>query len=281
MNQSESNSASGAEASNHAVARLLTYLRGVDWHRVNYILIPERYSQRDGISQLALWLSAEQAAGTMVRRLGILQRPIRWLALHALSFTRQGRATIAVCLVFAVLGVNVEQTQLYLLFCLTAALLAVSVSFAAFVPPPAVRACVVLPRRVTCGAQLVMRVECTRLSRENMHTGQASVVNADAEGMAIALSMPFTPFALPVIALNEVFQPDTAPGEYVASARMRTRYCGVYSLGTQSIREVMPLGLTGGQRLYVVGGDVRVVPRPQLVVGLADALGVADALRPK
>jgi uncharacterized protein (DUF58 family) len=222
---------------------LLARLRGVNWQRLNYVLIPSARSRRP------LTQPRGEPASRGAQRLFALYR----------TFTREGRWVFMASLVTAALAVDVTHTQVYVVFSVLASVLLASlmVSRSLRLHERVMR--VHAPSRVFVGAEASFVVECARTAP------------GPATGL-LRIEGPFLPYfgrwlAHPAPMAEVGFD---AASSAVLKARFTER--GDLTLGRFRVSALVPLGLASGPPLQSAPVRLRVVPRPANVLRLGMAL---------
>ena len=196
--------------------------------RLNHILIPDSYAGR------------EQLRRTRVAR---LSRPLTYLYLR---LTPRGRALFILTLVVGGLGLQVETTQVYLLFSLLAGLcLAVLLAGRRFALTD-VAVEVTCPRRVAVGEVQQFAVALTNNGTSRHHS--------------VMVEGPFLPW-------DGVWQGETAAVDRLEPGATTTVTCrgrfssrGEHHLDPFSAAALLPLGLSSGRRVSSQPARFLVVP---------------------
>jgi len=217
----------------------LSWLRTVNWARLNYVLIPSARSRRP---------VAEPLGEPTSRR-------ARWLLSLYRAFTREGRWLVAATIVTGAFAVDVTHTQVYILFSLLAAVLLASLVVSRWSSLSGLSLSVHAPARVFVGAEATFVVECT---------GQG----AGASAPPLRVEGPFLPYFGRWLSRAEPL--DGVAGERPTSATLKARFVerGDLTLGRFRVSALVPLGLASGPPLESAPLRIRVVPRPANVRAL-------------
>jgi len=215
--------------------------RRVNFARLNHILIPKRSDQRDRFRRGFL---------------GLLILPFIWLRS---AFTREGRALLGISFMVGVAGLDVGNSQVYLLWAALSGLLIGSVLVRRLYGMRGAKLKVVAPRRAT--------------AREAVHFDIE--IESELEVRAIRVETPFLPWdgvwlgRPPGIATVSA----GSLGRSRASARFVER--GEHHLDPFSARAMVPFGLAAGPA--VTSGSCRflVLPRMARMAGFELAQGSA------
>jgi hypothetical protein len=215
----------------------------INFARWNHILIPSSKADRDRFRR---------------SRFGRVVGPFGWLYG---AFTEEGRVLAVASVVVGAFGVDVQATEVYLLWSALAALLVASVLLARLYRLVGVRLEVSCPRRVTVGDAL----------------GFTVLVHNDGAGardrFAVRVGGPFLPWdgtwtapspRLAVLRAGEVARVE-------AAARFSQR--GEHHLDAFTAAALVPLGLAQGRGAASAGTKFLVVPRIAPVVRLTTPPG--------
>lgn len=223
----------------NAASGWLARLRGVDWQRLNYVLIPAARSRRP----------TAEPFGESSSRAG------RWVLRLYRAYTREGRWLFGIALVTGAFAVDVTHTQVYLLFSLLLSVMvaAVVVSFWHRLPELSLR--VHAPPRVFVGAEVPFVVECAR-------------TEPGASPGWLRVEGPFLPYfgrwlsrATPLTEVSHGVGSST-------TLRARFTERGDLTLGRFRVSALVPFGIASGPPLESGLVRLRVVPRPANVVRL-------------
>ena len=217
----------------------LVRLRGVNWQRLNYVLIPAARSRRPTTVPF----------GEPASRGG------RWLLRLYRAFTSEGRWLFAIALVTGAFAVDVTHTQVYLLFSLLVSVILASLLVSPWLRPSGLLLRVYAPPRVFVGAEVSFVVECSRTA-PGPSTAWLRVEGPFLPYFGRWLSRP-TPMA------------DVGFGAS-SSMTLKARFSerGDLTLGRFRVSALVPLGLASGPPLQSDPVRLRVVPRPANVLRL-------------
>ncbi len=217
----------------------------INFARLNHILIPRRSEERDryrrGLAGHAL-------------------RPLAWI--HG-AFTREGRALVGIALMVGVAGLDVGNSQVYLLWAALSGLLLGSLLARPLYGMRGARLRVFAPRRATAHEPVHFDLE----------------VEAEASLRAVRVEMPFLPWdgrwlgRPPGIAGVEA----GAPGRTRVAARFVER--GEHHLDPFSARAMVPFGIAAGSAVRSGACRFLVLPRAAHVADFALAEGGASDRR--
>jgi uncharacterized protein (DUF58 family) len=217
----------------------LDRMRGVNWQRLNYVLIPAARSRRP----------IAEPFGEPASRRGT------WLLRLYRAFTREGRWLFVIALVTGAFAVDVTHTQVYLLFSLLASVILASLLVSPSLRLPDLSLRVHAPPRVFVGAEVSFVVECARTA-PGPSTAWLRVEGPFLPYFGRWLSRP-APMA------------DVGFGA-ISSTTLKARFSerGDLTLGRFRVSALVPLGLASGPPLQSAPLRLRVVPRPANVLGL-------------
>jgi len=222
------------------LARLRASFAGVDWARLNYVLLPSARSRRPLKQPLF-----EPASGTASR----IWRFYR-------SFTREGRALFVAALVTAAFAVDVAHTKVYVLFAVLGSVLVASLVVSRWLRLPDVSLRVHAPPRVFVGAEAAFVIECART------TPGPATSPLRAEG-------PFLPYFGRWLGRPELMGEVGFGASTSVTMRARFTERGELTLGRFRVSALVPLGLASGPPLESAPFRLCVVPRPANVLSLA------------
>lgn len=214
--------------------------RSINFARLNHILIPETKAGRDRWRQ---------------SRLGRATRPLLW-AYHAL--TDEGQYLVIFLMVAGVLGLQVDRTEIYLLWALLVGALVAAVALRPAFALAGVRARVSAPERVGVGQTAVFTVELT-------HEGRRA-------HQALRVRGPFLPwdghYATPRPRIHTL-----EPGA-IRRVPIGIRFTarGEHHIDAFHAAATVPLGLSHGRPVHTGGSRFVVVPRIAHVGRLATPL---------
>lgn len=214
----------------------LARLRGINWRRLNYVLIPAARSRRPTAAPFG-------EPGS---------RGARWILRLYRAFTREGRWLFMMTLVTGAFAVDVTDTQVYLLFSLLVAAIAASLLVSPFVRLRELSLRVHSPPRVFVGAEVSFVVECAR-----------SAPGPDAPAVPpLRVEGPFLPYFG-----SWLSRPASIAGAGYGASSSTTLKAhfferGDLTLGRFRVSALLPFGLASGPPLESDPVRLRVVPRP-------------------
>lgn len=208
----------------------------VNYAKLNHILIPPTKAGRDRFRQ---------------SRAAVFLAPIGWLA-GALS--TEGRVLFVASFVIGGFGVDVQSTQVYLLWAALVALLVGSVALRRWFRLPGVHLTVKAPRRVALGETIRFAVIVRNGGPTDVHTLRLRGPYLPWDGTWVS-----DPKSLPCVRRGE-----TACAEL--AARFADR--GEHHLDSFSASALVPLGLADGPEIASDGCKFIVVPKVAHVVSL-------------
>jgi uncharacterized protein (DUF58 family) len=200
----------------------------VDWARLNYILLPDGKPARDRARTSAVG----QGFGPIY-------------GIYA-ALTEEGRVAFVVTMIVAVAALDVRHSDVYVLFCILAGLVFVSLAVSRAMQLPRVTLDVVAPRRVTVGELITFVLVCTN--------------GGDAPRFGLRLRGPFLPWdgrwltPRPTLATLAV----GATERTIVQARFTRR--GEHHLDPFSVAPLVPLGLALGRHVDSSGVLFLAVP---------------------
>ncbi len=211
--------------------------KGVNWERLNYILIPSARSRRP------IPVPLGEPVSLSARALLRLYR----------AFTREGRAVFGATLLAAAFSVDVGHTKVYLLFVVLGAALLASLALSPWMRLGDVTITVRAPARVMVGSEAAFVVECDR--------GTASATSdIHAEG-------PFLPYFGRWTGSPPAMERAPGGAEQV-TLRARFSERGDLTLGRFRVSARVPMGLANGPAIESAPVRLRVVPRPANVTAV-------------
>jgi hypothetical protein len=238
-------------------------LRRVDWGRINHILIPERYWRASlTLRRMPWWRRPAPSTAPLLWR-GVRAILVRQMLLMR-SLTRLGAGVLAVTSLFAIFGLSLQRSSVYILFAAAAALLVVSVCASQFVRSPSRDLLAVLPPRVVAGSS-------TEVTLGPGLQGASAKVRLST-ALPIELSLPLLPYFMGLRRNLRSAGISALSGQIEGTFTLRPAFSGLHCLGFASMRTLLPFGLSGGISVYTAPMWLRVVPRVFPVHGLREAL---------
>lgn len=217
------------------VQRWRATLAGVDWARLNHVLIRSSRSRR--IPEPS-WDRGEGTSGRIFR---LFQ-----------SLTPAGRSLFVGTLVTAAFAIDVSQTHVYLLLAVLGGALVASIFVSRFLGSQVTQAVVHGPPRVFVGAEATFTIQCTRVE--------------SPRPLPLRVEGPFLPYFGRWLRRPGILETDDRATSTTASFAAKFQERGDLTLGRFRVSNLVPLGLASGPPIETMPFRIRIVPRPANVV---------------